>query len=232
MSASDDPYWDMAIPDRRVWGRGILQQAWEVVYPGESPTIAALQILQGQTEGEGWYGYASKPANWKGSNNWGAISTKCDGCTEGVDCFQAGDHLADGTQYSTCFKMYPSAVDGAADFIRYACSYHGGHDFAMSGDVLGFATALRTPPAYYQGISTDVATAAQAYGQGIYDRAVSIASDLGESVSVSMSGPAGDPNGGVSPWAIGGLALTSVAGLAAWRAGVLDEFLDWVKRYV
>lgn len=232
--SGDDPHWDMAIPDRRVWGRGVLQQAWEVVYPGESPTLACLQILQGMTEGEGWYGYASKPLGWKGSNNWGSISTKCAECTEGVDCFQAVDHLGDGTEYTTCFKIYPDAVAGAADFIRYACSYHNGHDYAQSGDLGGFALQLRQVPAYYQGISPDIPTAAVAYGQGIYARVVSIASDLGEPVSVSLDGPSADPGsvGGLGRWALLGTILTGIIGIVAWQFGYLDNLIGGAQRYV
>lgn len=237
---------NMTVHDRRIWGRGILQQAWQSYY-NEEPTLAALETAQGMTEGEGWYGFASKPAAWQGSNNWGGIT--CTGTCDDSNSFTSGDHLADGTQYQTRFKKYPTPLDGAIDFIKYIGDNYGGHDLAMSGDLVGFATQLRSK-GYYQGDSTDPTQAAQDYAQAIYTRVVGnptsgdpgIASDVEDGgVFVSMSGPVDDagtpptlPTGTRSLFI--GLGVLAIAAIATWQFDGLavaekaaDDLDAWLK---
>lgn len=211
----NDPHWDMTIPARRSWGRAVLIDAYAMVFPGETPTLAVLQILQGQTEGEGWYGYAGKPPEWKGSKNWGGVQcSMTPPCDESL-CFPAGDKHGDGTEYGACFKRYDTDEDGAANFIQNALIYHHGSiakPAALAGDVLAYCRALRTPPVYFEGISTDLETAAQAYAQGIFNRVQGIASDLGEPVAISLDGAS---NGGPSA---GGILIGALALFCAYKA--------------
>jgi hypothetical protein len=93
-----------------------LLRVWESV-TGDPPTLAALQVVQAIGRHEGFYGEASKPPEWKGSHNWGAVQ-----CGHGLpcanDCFEASDSHEDGQRYRACFKRYPSDDAGAADLVR------------------------------------------------------------------------------------------------------------------
>lgn len=202
---------DMAIPARRAWGRGILITAWGMVYPGETPNLASLQIMHGMTELEGWYGFAGHPSGWKGSHNWGGVTCSHGPPCDGNDCFQSGDHDANGNPYQTCFKAYASPEDGAADMIHIANDVHGGREPSLVGDLMAFCIALRTPPVYYVGDSPDITLAATHRASAMYTIAQSVANDLGEDCHVSLTGPADDP-GAVNPIA----STSTVLQPSAW----------------
>lgn len=104
-------------PDTDRWARDVVLEAWIAEHPGLEPGLAEIQAMQAIGRHEGAYGLATKPPQWKGSNNWGAIQCKKGPpCDEG--CFQAPDSHLDGTPYEWCYAKYASAVAGARALIR------------------------------------------------------------------------------------------------------------------
>jgi hypothetical protein len=100
--------------DLDVWAKNVLIAAYIDVL-NELPTPQAIQIIQAVGRVEGYYGWASKPPQWAGNHNWGAITCKC-------PCgFQATDgYLVDGkwTPYTTCFASRSTNLDGARHLIE------------------------------------------------------------------------------------------------------------------
>ena len=104
-------------PSTDAWARGVVLDAWQRRFPGDTPTLGEVQTVQAIGRHEGSYGLATKPAAWVGSNNWGAV--QCGhGAPCGASCFETTDTHADGTKYTWCYKKYPDAVTAAADLIR------------------------------------------------------------------------------------------------------------------
>ena len=105
--------------------------------------VAALET--GFGSGKGWKD--PDPAELAaGSNNWGAVQTSSS--VEG-QYFTATDHHKDGTAYRARFRVYPTAQDGAADYLRilkrtgalsqtsvraFAYQMHKGHYFEADPD--------------------------------------------------------------------------------------------------
>lgn len=124
---------------------------------------------------EGYYGFASSPQGWYGSNNWGAI--QCGHAAPcGDDCFEAGDHSATGVPYRTCFRRYPTPDAGAAALVHELYRRPSVVPPLRQGDALGVATAMRQT-GYHE-------TAPEKYGAAIARNAQAIASSLGEPLQI------------------------------------------------
>lgn len=102
--------------------RQILALAFQEVIkrPGTTPE---LQIAQGVSRGESYYGQAAyrnleDGTSVTGTNNWtaqqcGKMKPPC------VDpCFEATDTHADGSKYQACFRRFATPEDGAVGFLR------------------------------------------------------------------------------------------------------------------
>ena len=94
------------------WARGVLTEAFRKVMHRD-PNLAEIQYLHSvafreSSYGRGWDGAMAK------SNNWGAVH--CSSTTPGA--IEHIDVRADGSEYTTYFRSYPTPVDGAADVVR------------------------------------------------------------------------------------------------------------------
>lgn len=177
------------------WARGVLARAWPQALARPSP--AELQGVQAIGRLEGFYGFASRPAGWAGSNNWGAIHCAHGPPCDGTDCFEAGDTTATGSSYRTCFRVYPSADAGAADLVHELYRRPSVAAALKTGDALAIATAMRRT-GYHE-------TAPEKYGRAIANNAAAIASSVGEPLLVRM-GPGSSEASMVGP-VLFGLAL-------------------------
>jgi hypothetical protein len=135
------------------WARDVLLRAWPSSLP--APSSAELLGVQAVGRHEGFYGFASKPPGWAGSNNWGAIQCGHGPPCDGTDCFEAGDHTATGAAYRTCFRIYKTAEAGAAGLIRELYRRPSVAEALRAGDLSAVALAMRqtgyheTAPAIY-----------------------------------------------------------------------------------
>jgi hypothetical protein len=136
---------------RDAWARDVLRRVWPSSWP--RPTLAELQAVQAVGRHEGFYGFASSPPQWAGSNNWGAIQAP-----RGADdstSFEAGDTHPDGTAYTARFKRYPTPEAGALDLVRELYRRPTVRAAARAGDLSAMALAMRqtgyheSPPARY-----------------------------------------------------------------------------------
>jgi hypothetical protein len=160
--------------NRDQWARGVLERAWP-----EGPTLQALQIVQAVGRFEGGYGHANDPA-WAGSNNWGAI--QCGhGPPCGVDCFEHADTHADGTPYTTCFRRYPSAIDGARGLVHELLRRPAVAGVIDSGNATAVANAMHASK-YFE-------ATASSYAKNLFRNAQAIALALGEPLAVALDAP-------------------------------------------
>lgn len=166
-----------------VWARGVLVSVWPTARPGEIPTTAELQAVQAVGRLEGFYGMATKPAGWAGSNNWGAI--QCHNRPPcGADCFEAGDNDEHGNAYRACFRRYASPEAGALDLLHELMRRAGVPAALKTGNATAIAGAMRAT-GYF-------ALAADAYAARIAGAAGAIASSLKEPLLVRKMVGAGD----------------------------------------
>lgn len=99
--------------------------------------------------GDGW-GKGLSTAG-QGSNNWGAITVSCD---SGSPMFEHEDSRYEGNSvivYSTCFKAYPTPLDGANDLARVLLKQNVKNALAK-GDIRG-AVVAQYQNHYFMGIS-------------------------------------------------------------------------------
>lgn len=184
--------------NRDVKARNILLSVWEEV-TGEKPELAELQIAQAIARFEGAYGEG------KARNNWGGVQcpTKPP-CPSG--CLEYTDRHADGTKYQGCLKVYATPEDGAKHLIKLITSKRPSVWEAMKrGDAGAVASAMRAT-SYHE-------TAPSLYAKAIYSNAKTIASKLGEPLSVKLGPTKAQEKLGSAmvPLAI------ALAGLWAWR---------------
>lgn len=156
--------------------RAVLLRVWGAMgLP--APTTATLQAVQAVGRFEGFYGDATKPEGWAGSNNWGAIQCghppPC-----GDDCFEAGDHHANGTPYVTCFRRYASPDDGARALVNELWRRPSVRAALPTGDLTLVARTMRNT-GYHE-------TAVGRYAGGLYRNAQALASGIGEALSVHL----------------------------------------------
>lgn len=201
--------------ERHRWARPILVAAWLQEFPDQSDPnnvadLCELQILHAQGGHEGWFGFATTPAGWEGSNNWGACDyldgdeNKIPGCT---GFFESTDHKADGTVITVRFRTYATPVDGARDLVHEALKRRGGDAVIDFGNLTRYATTLRANHYFVAPVAD--------YAAALWSWIPEIASALGEPVAVALDT---DTNGAAPSVQGGGAAplLLVGAGLLAW----------------
>ncbi len=230
--------------------------AWTARY-GSPPTLEAAQAVQaiGAHEGQygrGWKDKASPVTGYwtsmEGSFNWGGVQkTNCKPIEGVCQCEGAGywydsRPTADGQQYyEQCFVRYPSAQAGADGILAILDHMPLVTAVLDTGDLDEIALQMRRSR-YYQGFSTDEATAVDSYAGALDKRAQATADALGEERAAWRKGGAennpdgyattDNPDGGPSvfdaAWPIvKGIGYASAAiatavvvrkGLKKWRA--------------
>lgn len=178
-----------------------------------NPSQALLQTMQAQGAHEGWYGFAKKPIEWFGSNNWGADDylsgdeNQIAGC---VGYFESHDTTADGRTISVRFRKYATPLDGAADLVHEALIRRPSVRAAVeTGNLTKVATALRAEH-YFVAPAKD-------YALALWNQAQHLATALGEPLAVALdsdvsAGASGDGSSSAAP-----LVLAIALGLA-WYA--------------
>lgn len=145
---------------------------------GREGTTNELQIAQGVSRGESYYGQAAYKnletgERIAGTNNWtaqqcGSMKPPC------VDpCFEATDTRANGTKYQACFRRFATPEEGAVGFLRVLYKDRPAVLAAASaGDVDLVAERMRAskyfelPLERYQGaLNTNVDKVAKALGE-------------------------------------------------------------------
>lgn len=127
----------------------VLSVAYQTVFnvPEEQVNLFALGIAQAIGLMEGGYGRGFH-------NNWGAITRapNADG-TCPADSFLHGDSSFELGKYQTCFKAYPTSLDGAIDLLqKLYVDRPEAFAYAQAGDIRGVAQEMyRTN--YYLGVA-------------------------------------------------------------------------------
>ena len=104
------------------WARGIVKEAF-VKALGRKPSEREIQAVQAIAFLETKYGQAWSGA-MKGSKNWGAVQASKPKIGEGgsyvcpIGTAPHGDSDPNIGKYVTCFRVYETDVDGAADLIK------------------------------------------------------------------------------------------------------------------
>lgn len=129
-----------------VWAPRVIRAAYVIVM-GVYPTPQALQAIQAVGRQEGWYGWATKPSQWAGHHNWGAITCRCGGPPECKGGFAAGDgYYVNGkwTPYQTCFAHRNTNLEGAIHLVEtLVLKRPAVQDVMDSGNLTDFARAMR-----------------------------------------------------------------------------------------
>jgi peptidoglycan hydrolase-like protein with peptidoglycan-binding domain len=164
--------------------RVIIKDAFKHVF-GREPTPLEAIFAQAVALHETGYGQAWK-GDGAGSNNWGAVQG-----TGNAGFFVHGDTHADGSKYTTKFKKYLSAQDGADDLIVqvYGKGRPGVLDAATRGAFSDAVTAMRKG-GYFEASLTS-------YTNAINTALKAIAEKLGDKLP-PLAGPApiGSPSSG------------------------------------
>lgn len=92
---------------------------------------------------EGFYGKATKPASWIGSNNWGAVQGK-----GSAGSFSTTDYHADGTAYQGGFKRYATPEEGYLDLVRILLKPNVRAALAKNGSIYDASAAQRANKYY------------------------------------------------------------------------------------
>lgn len=138
--------------------RDIIASQFDALFPGRALPWAAHWILLAQSRQEGqWGAFGGLDAEGNyGGENWGAVQAKMGPpCPAGT--FEAGDSRPTSTgqkPFRWCFVAYPTAADGARDFLRHALVLRAAALAPLlAGDVWNYARILREQN-YYGGFST------------------------------------------------------------------------------
>ena len=128
-----------------VWAPRVVRAAYKIVM-GVYPTPQAMQMVLAVGRTEGWYGWASKPSQWPGHHNWGAIT--CGGKPPVCGCgFVAGDgYYVNGKwqKYETCFAHRATNLEGAIHLVEVLVLKRDAiQDVMDSGHIIDFARAMR-----------------------------------------------------------------------------------------
>lgn len=124
------------------WAAGVLQEAWVTVM-GRYPTPAELVTVQAVGRTEGYYGWASKPPQWAGHHNWGAITCRCPCGFRAVDGYDVNGKWQ---RYTTCFAIRPTNLEGAIHLVEVLVLRRKAVQKALRehpGDLTRFARAMR-----------------------------------------------------------------------------------------
>ena len=173
-----------------------------------NPTLNEAQIIQSIGEHE---------TNW--STGWGENNNSNNvGAVQGEPGFLHKDHHADGTEYTTYFRQYPTLEDGAVDVVKLVTTRRPTTWEAIKkGDFVGTANAMRQKDpvsgagGYFEANPTG-------YANALIKCATKIASDIGE--------PIASPTSFLSTFMlISGVAVGTVY---ADKLGYLDGVKKWL----
>lgn len=166
-------------------------------------SLNALQIAQGVSRGESYYGQATYKnladgTSQTGTNNWtaqqcGSMRPPC-----AVPCFEATDTRANGDRYQACFRRFATPEEGAAAFLRTL--YQQRPEVlaaANAGDVDLVAERMRASKYYELPLTR--------YQKALNTNVDKVAKALGEPRATPASG-----RRRVWPWLLGGLVGTVV----------------------
>jgi len=165
--------------------RAIIEEQYQALL-GSSPPWRATRLLLAQSRGEGRWGAfgGTDAAGDYYDENWGAVQAKM-----GPPCppwtFEHGDSkpTADGqVPFRWCFLGYPSASDGARDFLKHALVYRPSAAVAvLTGNPQAYATALygngKAP--YFGGFGATVPERIQSYVTFLESNAREVDRELG-----------------------------------------------------
>lgn len=194
--------------------RRIVIDAWRRVH-GRDPTPLEASYTQAIAWGENQYGRAGQFARFasEGAFNWGSLHARgtppnCPpGSIEGVDV------------RPTCFLAFRDDVSAAAAFVRVLTKQRPAVLVAMEGSPEDVATAMRLPPAYYEGPPGTEKQKVQAYANLIRGSL--------EAVRSGAPVPSIPSRGGSSfPWLLA-LGALGAGGYLYYRdPGVFSELAD------
>jgi hypothetical protein len=150
------------------------------------PSSEAIHLMLAQVLAESAFGLSS--STLRGTNNWGAIHStsafrKDHASAPGFGEIAHQDHLADGRRYVEWFRVYPSQLDGARDFL----------DIVAHATDLPFVTSLDAyvrdlyRAHYFVGFGHSDEERIAGYRSFVAARLASVDAALSE------GGPAGDP---------------------------------------
>lgn len=214
--------------DTHRWARGVLERAWQIVFPGDDPTLEELQSIQALAAHDGQYGrgwpnkispVSGLPTSMQNCNNWGAIQCKCkavDGqCCDGCGYWYDSTPTPQGQRYfEQCFRCYATPEEGAADVIRFlAQGYPAVMEALPSGNLDEIAWQMRLGN-YFHGFTTDKREAARQYAEAMRKQAEAIAAALDEPQAADRKGegPLGLSWGAIGVGAaVGAVILSFVA---------------------
>jgi len=206
------------------WARDVVTKAFALVV-GRAPTLAERQAVQAVTRFEGGYGSGWGSSGGAGSNNWGAVQG-----SGSAGSFQHVDTHADGSKYTTAFKRYSSAEEGAADVVRLLTTLRPWVLHVLgSGSATAQATEMRRhvkigEPMWPGGPKAErenwgyMEAAVPMYASAIARNARELAANLGEPLAVTLDGsgraPGGGPSAPSSNGGAGGMALLAGGSLS------------------
>jgi hypothetical protein len=221
-------------PSIHEWARGVLQRAWAMVHPNETPSLQELQAAGAIAILESGYGrWWKSPCNT--ARNWGAVQCSklptdgvcpCEGCL-----YEDSIPQSDGSskKYAVCFRAYASDEEGAADLIKHITSHRPKTREALkTGDAEKISAAMYDER-YYGGFGATREQRIEGHVKALTTRAKEISKGLGEPLVVVRGGSApvgGDgAEEGDSPLVLGAKVIAGAAagvtfvllGKAAWK---------------
>lgn len=174
------------------WAAGIVRDAW-TAETGAAPTLAERQGAQAVGLHETSYGKATKPPEWAGSHNWGAVQCckpNADGtCPSGSFLSKDYDAKSDKT-YAICFKSYPDDLAGARDLVRHLTKLRPQtRAMLATGDADAIAAAMYAER-YFGGFGKTDRERIEGYAKALETKAATLAKACGEDVKVTRRGGA------------------------------------------
>lgn len=208
-------------PATEAWARNIVIGCLKNAgFP--NPTLAMQQIVQAVGRLEGYYGKASNPPEWAGSNNWGAVQCckpNADGtCRDGTFGTKDTSPKNGGYSYVACFKKYATPEAGCADMLRIMLRTPAEREALVKGSIVAMSRAMYDAH-YYEGTSTDREKAIATHAATLDTNIAAIRSALGEPVGATLAGSEGG-GGGPGPLASNADGLGALAAIVPIALGV------------
>ncbi len=172
--------------------RSIVLEAFRVRF-GREATRPEAQCVQAVAWLESSYGQWRAPGT--GSFNFGAIQGKGNA---GSFTYNDSHPLPDGSSktYTTQFKRYASALDGAIDLVRTVYQIAGRDRLvlpsAQKGDTFGFSTGLRST-GYFEGYGATIAERVEHHRRAVQNACTLMARELSEPMPDGSEAPQPPP---------------------------------------
>ena len=195
VSVGGDASVGAASSDTEAWARKIVLECLaKAGYP--KPSLGMVQIVQAIGRLEGFYGKASNPPEWAGSNNWGAVQSGKPGpdgsCPVGsFGSVDTSPKTGTTVRYKACFRKYATPEDGCSDMFRIMTKSPREREAVERGDVIGTSTAMYDA-GYYEGMFKDRDKAIAQHAATIAKNVKAIAGALGEPIAANGQGKAAD----------------------------------------